>query len=169
MLSNHLILCCPLLLLPSVFPSSGHRTGKGQFSFQSQRRAMPKNVQTTVQLPSFYMLVRLGSKSSKLGFSSTWTENFQMHKLDWEKAEEPFANMCWIIEKSKEIQKNIYFCFINYTKVFDSVDCNKLENSLRGKWNCSCKVEKAYLQPALRSHAVLVFRCNKEMISSTSG
>ena len=34
---------------------SGHRTGKGQFSFQSQREAMPKNVQTTVQLYSFHM------------------------------------------------------------------------------------------------------------------
>ena len=33
--------------------SSGHRTGKGQFSFQSQRRAMPKNVQTTTQVHSF--------------------------------------------------------------------------------------------------------------------
>ena len=36
--------------------SSGHRTGKGQFSLQSQRRAMPKNVQTTTQLYSFHML-----------------------------------------------------------------------------------------------------------------
>ena len=36
--------------------SSGHRTGKGQFSFQFQRKAMPKNVQTTVQLRSFHML-----------------------------------------------------------------------------------------------------------------
>ena len=38
--------------------SSGHRTGKGEFSFQSQRRAMLKNVQTTVQLSSFHMLAR---------------------------------------------------------------------------------------------------------------
>ena len=38
--------------------ASGHRTGKGQFSFQSQRRAMPKNVQTTTQLRSFHMLAR---------------------------------------------------------------------------------------------------------------
>ena len=38
--------------------SSGHRTGKGQFSFQSQRRTMPKNVQTTVQLPLLHMLAR---------------------------------------------------------------------------------------------------------------
>ena len=38
--------------------SSGHRTGKGQFSFQSQRRAMPKNAQTTTQLHSSHMLVK---------------------------------------------------------------------------------------------------------------
>ena len=38
--------------------SSGHRTGKGQFSFQSQRKAMPKNAQTTAQLHSSYKLVK---------------------------------------------------------------------------------------------------------------
>ena len=38
--------------------SSGHRTGKGQFSFQAQRRAVPKNVQTTRQLHSFHTLPR---------------------------------------------------------------------------------------------------------------
>ena len=38
--------------------SSGHRTGKGQFSFQYQGKAMPKNVQTTGQVHSFHMLAR---------------------------------------------------------------------------------------------------------------
>ena len=38
--------------------SGGHKTGKGQFSFQSQRKAMPKNAQTTAQLPSSHMLVK---------------------------------------------------------------------------------------------------------------
>ena len=38
--------------------NSGHRTGKGQFSFQSQRKAMPKNGQTTKQLHSSHMLVK---------------------------------------------------------------------------------------------------------------
>ena len=38
--------------------SSGHRTRKGQFSFQSQRKAMPKNAQTTAQLHSSHMLVK---------------------------------------------------------------------------------------------------------------
>ena len=36
------------------------------------------------------------------------------------------ANICWIIEKAKEFHKNIYFCFIDYMKVFDCVDHNKL-------------------------------------------
>ena len=51
--------------------SSGYRTRKGQFSFQSQTRVMPKNVQTSIQLFYFHMLVKLCSKSFKLGFSST--------------------------------------------------------------------------------------------------
>ena len=39
------------------------------------------------------------------------------------------ANICWIIKKAREFQKNIYFCFIDYAKAFDCVDHNKLENS----------------------------------------
>ena len=41
------------------------------------------------------------------------------------------ANICWIIKKAREFHKNIYFCFIDYTKAFDCVDHNKLENSER--------------------------------------
>ena len=39
------------------------------------------------------------------------------------------ANILWIIEKARELQENIYFCFIDYTKAFDCVSHNKLENS----------------------------------------
>ena len=39
------------------------------------------------------------------------------------------ANFHWIMEKAREFQKNIYFCFIDYAKAFDCVDHNKLENS----------------------------------------
>ena len=49
---------------------------------------MPKNVQTTIKLCSFDMLVRLCSKSFKLAFSNTWTDNFQIYKLGLEKAEQ---------------------------------------------------------------------------------
>ena len=41
------------------------------------------------------------------------------------------ANICWIIEKAREFQKNIYFCFIDYAKVFDCVDHNKLWRILK--------------------------------------
>ena len=41
------------------------------------------------------------------------------------------ANICWIIEKARELQKNIYFCFIDYAKAFDCVDHNKLRKILR--------------------------------------
>ena len=58
-------------------------------SFQSQRTVLLKKVQTTTQLYSFYMLVRLCSRPFKLGFKSTQAKNFQMYKLDLEKAEEP--------------------------------------------------------------------------------
>ena len=53
-----------------------------------------------------------------LGFNDKWIENFQMFKLDLEKAEETdqIANIPWIIEKAREFQKNIYICFIDYTK-----------------------------------------------------
>ena len=41
------------------------------------------------------------------------------------------ANICWIMEKAREFQKTIYFCFIDYAKAFHCVDHNKLENSAR--------------------------------------
>ena len=67
---------------------SGHRTGNGQFSFQSQRKAMSKSTQTTAQLNSSHTLMKLCSKFSKPGFSSIWTVNFQMFQLDLQNAEE---------------------------------------------------------------------------------
>ena len=50
-------------------------------------------------------------------------------KIEFRKGRETrgqIANICWIIEKARQFQKNIYFCFIDYTKAFDCVDHNKL-------------------------------------------
>ena len=51
-----------------------------------------------------------------------------MYKLNLEKVgtRDQIANICWIIEKGREFQKNIYFCYIDYTKSLDCVDHNKL-------------------------------------------
>ena len=57
-----------------------------------------------------------------------------MYKLDFKEAEEirdQIANSCWIMEKAKEFQKNIYFCFIDYAKAFDCVNHNKLWKVLK--------------------------------------
>ena len=82
--------------------SSGHRAGKGQFLFQSQRKAMPKNAQTTAQLHSSHMLVKSCSKFYKPGFSNTWTVNFQMFKLVLEKPEEQEIKLPASVGSSKK-------------------------------------------------------------------
>ena len=82
--------------------SSGHRTGKGQFSFQSQSKAMPKNAQTTTQLHSSHTLVKWCLKFSKPGFSNMWTVNFLMFKLVLGKAEEPEIKLPTSVRSSKK-------------------------------------------------------------------
>ena len=57
-LKDNAMKCCTQYASKSGKLSSDHRTGKGQFSFQSQRKAMPKNAQTTTQLHSSHMLVK---------------------------------------------------------------------------------------------------------------
>ena len=54
-----LLKCCTQYVSKLGKLSSGHKIGKGQFSFPTQRRAMPKNVQTTIQLRSFHMLLKI--------------------------------------------------------------------------------------------------------------
>ena len=47
------------------------------------------------------------------------------------KGRDQTANICWIIERAREFQKNIYFCFIDYAKAFDCVDHNKFCKTLQ--------------------------------------
>ena len=114
--------------------SSGHRTGKGQFSFQSQRKAMPKNVQTTAQLHSSHMLAKLMLNILQARLQQYVNQErpdvqagFRKGRGTWDQ----IASICWIIEKASEFQKNIYFCFIDYINAFDCVDHNKLWKILR--------------------------------------
>ena len=113
--------------------SSGHRTGKGQFSFQSQRRAMGKNVQATEQLCSFHMPARLCSKSFKLAFSSMWTEKFQIYKLSLEKAEEKEIKLPILVESgsSKGISGKHLLLIYWLLKSLSFVDHNKLWKILK--------------------------------------
>ena len=66
------------------------------------------------------------------------------------------ANICWIIEKARQFQKNIYCCFIDYTKAFGCVDRNKLwkilhrwksQTTLLASWETCMQVKKQQLKP----------------------
>ena len=105
-----------------------------QFSLQSQRKAMSKSVQTTTQLNSSPMVTEYCLAFSKSDFNSTWTKNFQMFKMDLQKAEEPEIKLptsVGSLKNQENSRENIYFCLIDYTKPFDYVAHNKLENSPR--------------------------------------
>ena len=127
-----LLKCCTQYASKYGKLSSGHRTGKGQFLFQSQRKAMPKNDQFTERLHSSHTLAKYCSKFSKPGFNSTLNHELPDVQSGFRKGRESrdqIANICWIIGKAREFQKNIYFWFIDYAKAFDCVDHDKLENS----------------------------------------
>ena len=112
--------------------SSGHRTGKGQFSFQSQRKAMPKNAQTTAQLHSSHTLVKWCLKFSKSGFNNTWTVNFQMFKLVLERQRNQRSKCQYLLDhwKSKRVpEKHLFLLYWLCQRL--CVDHNKLENSER--------------------------------------
>ena len=64
-------------------------------------------------------------------------------------------NICWIIKKAREFQKNIYFCFTDYVKAFDCVDHNKLwkilqemgdQTTLPVSWEICMQVRKQHLE-----------------------
>ena len=80
------------------------------------------------------MLAILYSKSFKLGFSNTWIKNLTDVEAGFRKgrgARDQIANIHWVIEKAREFQKNMHFCFIAYAKPFDYVDHNKLWKILK--------------------------------------
>ena len=117
--------------------SSGHRTGKGQFSFQSQRKATPKK--GNAKECSNYGTIALISHASRAMLKVLQARLQQYVNRELRDVQAGFrkgggtrdqiANICWIIEKAREFQKNISFCFIDYVKAFDCMDHNKPENS----------------------------------------
>ena len=111
---------------------SGHRTGKGQFSFQSQRKAMLKNVQTTTQLYSSHASKVMKILQARLQQYMNWElPDVQAGFRKGRGTRDQIANIHWITEKAREFQKNIYFCFIDYGKTFVCVDHYKLWKILR--------------------------------------
>ena len=101
-----LLKCCTQYASKFGKLSSGHRTGKGQFSFQSQRKAMPKNAQTTTQLyispASKVMLKILQTRLQQ--YVNCELPDVQLGFNKGRRTKDQIANIHWIIEKVREFQ-----------------------------------------------------------------
>ena len=120
--------------MPANLEDSAVATGleKREFSFQSQRKAVPKNAQTTTQLHSSHVLVMLKILQARLQqYVNCELPDVQAGFRKGRGTRDQIANIHWIFEKAREFQRNIYFCFIDYVKAFDCVDHNKMWKILK--------------------------------------
>ena len=154
-----LLKCCTQYVSKFGKHSSGHRTGKGQVSFQSQRKSMIKNAQTTIQLHLSHMLGKSCSKFSKPGFNSTWTVNFQMFKMELEKAEEPDIKLPTSTESWKKQESSRKTSISDYIfpmpkplTVWITINCGKFwkrwecQTTWPASWETSMQVRKQQLE-----------------------
>ena len=98
------------------------------------KKIMPKQCSNyyTISLISHTSKVMLKILQARLQQYMNWElpdvpAGFRKGRATWEQ----ISNICWIIEKTREFQKNIYFCFIDYAKAFDCVYHNKLWKILK--------------------------------------
>ena len=90
---------------------------------------MSKNAQIKTQLHSSHMLSKVMLKILQARLQHYVNHELPNVQAGFRKGRgtrDQIANICWIIQKTREFQKNIYFCFIDYAKAFDCVDHNKL-------------------------------------------
>ena len=133
-------------------------TGKGQFSCQSQRKAMPKNAETTTQLHSSHTLEKECSKFSNLRFNNTWVMKFQMFKLHLERAEEPEIQLPTSVrslkkkESSRETSTSALLIMIKPLSVWIKKNCGKLlkrweyQTTWFAFWEICMKVKKQQVE-----------------------
>ena len=109
--------------------SSVHRTGKGQFSFQSQRKAMPKNAQTTTQLHSSHMLVMLKILQARLQqYVNRELPDVQAGFRKGRGTRGQTANILWIMEKQQSSRNTSISALMTMPKpltVWITINCGK--------------------------------------------
>ena len=121
--------------MPANLENSAVAAGLESVRFHSnQKNSMPKNVQTTT-----HTLISHTSKVMLRILQARLQQNVNCELPDVQAGfrkgrgtRDQIANIHWITEKQRKFQKNIYLCFIDYTKAFDCVDHNKLWKILKG-------------------------------------
>ena len=116
---------------------------------------MPKKAQTTTQLHSSHTLVKVMLKILQSRLQQYVNHELPDVQANFRKGRGnryQIANICWIMEKAREFQKNIYFYFIDFAKAFDCVDHNKLWKILKEmeyrstSWEICMQVRKQQLE-----------------------
>ena len=120
---------CIQYVSKSERPSSGYRTGKSKFSSHFPRRVVTQECTDhwTAAVISHATKVMLKILHARLQhYLNQELPDVQAGFRKGRGTRDQIAHICWIIEKAQEFQKNIYFLFIDYAKVFDCVDHSKL-------------------------------------------
>ena len=108
---------------------------------------MPKNAQTTAQLHSSHMQSKVMLKILQARLQQYVNCELPDVQAGFKKGRgtrDQIANICWVMEKAREFQKNIYFRFIDYAKAFDFVDHNKLWKILKEMGIPTCLLRNLY-------------------------
>ena len=112
--------------------NSGVGTGLEKVTFHSNPNAKECSTYCTITLISHASKVMLKILKARLQqYVNSELPYGQAHFRKGRRTRDQIANICWIIKKAREFQKNFYFCFIEYAKAFDYVDHNKLWKSLK--------------------------------------
>ena len=141
--SNHLILCYPFSPCLQSFPASGSfqmiqlftsggqsigdSTSPSVLPIPKKGNAKECSNDCTIALISHARKVLLNILQARLQqYVNRELPDVQEGFRKGRGTRDQIANICWIMEKAREFQKNIYFCFLDYDKAFDCVDHNKL-------------------------------------------
>ena len=139
--------------------SSGHRTGKGQFSFQSQRKSMPNNVPTTAQLHSSHTLAKLCSKNLQSRPQQYMNRELPDVQAGFRKGRgtrDQSANIHWIIGKQECSRKKFISILLTMPKpltMWITTNCGKFfkrwkcQTTWPASWEICMQVKKHHLQP----------------------
>ena len=122
--------------MPTNLENSAVDTGLEKVSFHSnpKERQCQRMLKTITQLHSSHMLVKITEKILQARLQQYLNRELPDVQAGFRKGRgtgDQIANIRWIMEKAREYQKNIYFCFIDYAKAFDCVDHNKLWKILK--------------------------------------
>ena len=118
--------------MPANLENSAVATGLEKFSSHSNPKERQCSKHHTIALISHASKVMLKILQSRLQqYMNRELPDIQAGFRKGRGTRDQIANICWIIEKVRESQKNIYFCFIDHAKAFDCVDHNKLWKILK--------------------------------------